>query len=107
MLDKWAPLEVAKFEAAMCLCGKQFALVAKVRRAPSCVRRCGAGVSCWGAPGIVPDAPFPARTLLGDSQVIGTKTAEECIEFYYAWKQSKNYGLWKVSYKQSLAYPYT
>ena len=30
LLDHWSPLEVAKFESAMCLVGKQFPLVAKV-----------------------------------------------------------------------------
>ena len=55
-LDAWAPLEVAKFESALCLVGKQFPLVAKV---------------------------------------IGTKTTKEVVEFYYLWKQSKNYAVWK------------
>ena len=55
-LDLWAPLEVAKFESAICLVGKQFPLISKV---------------------------------------IGTKTASEVIEFYYLWKQSKNYKIWK------------
>ena len=30
ILDDWAPLEVVKFESAICLCGKQFPLIAKV-----------------------------------------------------------------------------
>ena len=55
-LDFWAPIEVAKFESAMCLVGKQFPLISKV---------------------------------------IGTKSASEVIEFYYLWKQSKNYKIWK------------
>jgi hypothetical protein len=57
-LDNWTPLEVAKFESALCLVGKQFPLVAKV---------------------------------------IGTKSSKEVIEFYYTWKQSKNYAVWKES----------
>lgn len=32
-------------------------------------------------------------------QIIGTKTAGEVIEFYYAWKTSKNYAVWKSAYK--------
>ena len=63
ILDAWAPLEVAKFEAAMCLVGKQFPVVAKV---------------------------------------VGTKSTAEVINFYYTWKQSKNYGLWKAAWRQGL-----
>jgi len=55
-LDFWSPIEVARFEAAMCLVGKQFPLISKL---------------------------------------ISTKTAGEVIEFYYLWKQSKNYKIWK------------
>ena len=55
-LDHWAPIEVAKFESALCLVGKQFALVARA---------------------------------------VGTKSTKDVIEFYYLWKQSKNYAAWK------------
>lgn len=62
VFDDWSPLQIAKFEAAICLEGKNFPLIANV---------------------------------------IGTKTTMQVIEFYYAWKQSKNYAVWKISYKQS------
>lgn len=61
VIEKWAPIEIARFESALCLVGKSFAQVAKA---------------------------------------IGTKTTSEVIEFYYLWKQSKNYQTWKMTYKQ-------
>ena len=30
---------------------------------------------------------------------VKTKTAAECVEFYYFWKLSKNYALWKAAYR--------
>ncbi len=60
VLERWAPIEVARFEAALCLVGKSFPQVAAA---------------------------------------VGSKSAEECVEFYYAWKQSKNYAAWKATYK--------
>lgn len=30
VFDKWAPLEVAKFEAAICIAGKHFPVIARV-----------------------------------------------------------------------------
>ena len=93
VFDAWAPLEVARFEAAICLFGKDFGAIARA---------------------------------------IGSKSAAQVIEFFYAWKQSKvraaaaarnaargaprahpppplrplarapqNYATWKVSYQQS------
>lgn len=59
--DKWAPLEIAKFESAICLNGKQFGIL---------------------------------------SRVVGSKSPSECVEFYYAWKSSKNYSLWKASFRE-------
>ena len=60
VIEKWAPIEIARFESALCLVGKSFAQVAKA---------------------------------------IGTKTTSEVIEFYYLWKQSKNYQTWKLTYR--------
>jgi hypothetical protein len=61
VLDRWTPLEIARFEAAICLVGKAFANIA---------------------------------TAIGTD-----KTGEDVIEFYYMWKQSKNYAAWKASYR--------
>jgi hypothetical protein len=58
--DRWAPLEVAKFEAALCLVGKNFSHVAAI---------------------------------------IGTKSTADCVEFFYAWKQSQNYAAWKATFR--------
>ena len=33
------------------------------------------------------------------AQVIGTKTTQEVMEFYYLWKKSKNYAKWKQTFK--------
>ena len=30
---------------------------------------------------------------------VRTKSAAECIEFYYLWKASKNYAVWKAAYR--------
>lgn len=35
------------------------------------------------------------------SQLVGSKSVKDVIEFYYVWKKSKNYKQWKASYKQS------
>jgi hypothetical protein len=59
VVERWAPVEVAKFESAICLVGKAFPQIAAA---------------------------------------VGTKSTAEVIEFYYAWKQSKNYASWKASY---------
>jgi hypothetical protein len=89
VFDSWSPLEVAKFEAAICLVGKKFNLISKVR-AP----RCALARSVRGR------RPSTAHRCL--LQVIGTKSTSDVIAFYYVWKQSKNYRLWKSSYAQSL-----
>ena len=34
--------------------------------------------------------------------VVKTKTAAECIEFFYVWKKSKNYAQWKATFKVPL-----
>jgi hypothetical protein len=61
VLDAWAPLEVAKFEAAMCLVGKQFALIAKVRaRARGARARACAALDC--ACSRAPSPPPPPGT---------------------------------------------
>jgi len=60
VMDKWAPVEVARFEAALCLVGKNFAHVAAA---------------------------------------IGSKTTADCVEFFYAWKQTSHYQLWKDTFK--------
>ena len=33
------------------------------------------------------------------ASLVGSKNAKECIEFYYAWKKSKNYAQWKATWK--------
>jgi len=66
VVDRWAPLEVARFEAALAVIGKAFPAIAKI---------------------------------------VGTKTAADCVEFYYVWKQTKNYAAWKASYKDPLFVP--
>lgn len=35
------------------------------------------------------------------ANVIKTKQAGDCVEFYYVWKKSKNYALWKQNYKHT------
>jgi hypothetical protein len=60
VIDTWAPIEVAKFEAALCLVGKNFSHVANV---------------------------------------VGTKSTADCIEFFYAWKQSSHYAAWKATFR--------
>lgn len=37
------------------------------------------------------------------AKAVGTKTANECIEFFYDWKTTKNYASWKATYPSSLA----
>ena len=59
VLDRWSPLEVARFEGAMCLYGKRFPLV---------------------------------------QRVVGTKSHKEIVEFFYDWKQSAHYKVWKRDY---------
>ena len=65
IIEKWAPIEIARFESAICLVGKSFAQVSKA---------------------------------------IGTKTTSEVIEFYYLWKQSKNYQTWKRTFRAEDGY---
>ncbi len=33
--------------------------------------------------------------------VIKTKSTKEVVEFYYIWKESKNYAQWKASYRNT------
>eukprot|EP01068_Selenidium_serpulae_P010614 Selendium_serpulae@DN5501_c0_g1_i1.p1 len=56
-LEKWAPIEVAKFQSSICSYGKRFHEI---------------------------------------SQIVGTKTPHECIDFYYeVWKVTSRYRSWK------------
>ena len=59
VLDRWSPIEVARFEGALCLYGKNFALV---------------------------------------QRAVQTKTHKEIVEFFYDWKQSAHYKVWKRDY---------
>jgi hypothetical protein len=56
VLDEWAPKQVALFEAAICIYGKNFYAIQKV---------------------------------------VETKTLKQVIEFYYLWKKSSHYTIWK------------
>lgn len=58
--DRWCPIEIARFESAVCLLGK-----------------------CWPQIAVA---------------IGGSKTAAECIEFYYTWKQCHHYPAWKACY---------
>ena len=59
VLDRWSPIEVARFEGALCLYGKNFALV---------------------------------------QRAVQTKNHKEIVEFFYDWKQSAHYKVWKRDY---------
>ena len=39
------------------------------------------------------------------ANVIGTKSTKDVIEFYYVWKESKNYAHWKATYRASVQPP--
>ncbi len=56
MSELWSPYEIAIFEAAVCIHGKQFHILQKL---------------------------------------IKTKTTKEVIDFYYIWKKSSHYLIWK------------
>lgn len=60
VMDRWAPYEVALFEAGICLVGKDFVSL---------------------------------------DQIIPTKSAQEIMEFFYAWKKTKNYNRWKQTFR--------
>ena len=59
VIEKWSPLEIATFEAAMIVCGKEFHKV---------------------------------------QSFVKTKTTKEVIEFYYVWKKTGHYKVWKSQY---------
>jgi hypothetical protein len=59
IIEKWSPLEIATFEAALCEYGKVFHKV---------------------------------------QSEVATKTTREVIEFYYMWKKTSHYKVWKKTY---------
>lgn len=85
VLDRWAPREVALFESALCLVGKQFPIVASV------VRR---GLLYATLRGVLCFDVFPV------CDQVKTKNVQECVEFYYVWKKSKNYAKWKETFSE-------
>jgi hypothetical protein len=75
--EKWSPLEISLFEGAMMLYGKKFHVIQKIVRATVYVVR------------------FDAHMILPQ---VKTKTTAEVIEFYYVWKKTSHYKIWKRSY---------
>ena len=61
ILDEWAPKQVALFESAICIYGKNFHAIQKV---------------------------------------IGNKSLKQVIEFYYLWKKSSHYTIWKRHFEE-------
>jgi len=39
---------------------------------------------------------FKGKRFYEISKMIGTKNTKQCVEFYYHWKQSSNYAVWKA-----------
>ena len=61
VIEKWSPHEIAMFEAALCIHGKQFHIVQKI---------------------------------------VGSKNTQEIVEFYYVWKKTKHYKVWKRQFEE-------
>lgn len=59
IVERWSPLEIALFEAAIVQHGKQFHLVQKA---------------------------------------VETKSTRDIIDFYYVWKKTSHYRMWKKQY---------
>ena len=71
-LDDWTPLQIALFEAGICCYGKDFHAISRLIAAG--VGGVGAGDGGGGG---------------------GGKTCGECVDFYYIWKKSGHYAMWK------------
>ena len=59
VVEKWSPHEIAMFEAALCIHGKQFHIV---------------------------------------QRIVQSKNTKDIVEFYYVWKKTSHYKMWKKHY---------
>jgi hypothetical protein len=95
--DNWTLREIALFEAAMCAFGKDFHAVQQAVSLKS----------------IRPDQHVSRRSLQSLTRIahdllfrpslmqVKTKTTNDIVDFYYMWKKSTHYMIWKSSGKPS------
>jgi hypothetical protein len=81
VFEKWNPFEIAVFEGALTLYGKNFHQVQKLVCSLSAIK-----------------TMFSYSPELFFATQVQTKTVKEIIEFYYEWKKSKHYKEWKQTY---------
>ena len=93
-MDTWAPLEIALFESAMCIHGKGKLLNAVV-------------IFFLEEKKDIHQFIFfafffePPKTDFGTiSRIIRTKSTKDVIEFYYFWKHSSHYHIWKTAFHE-------
>jgi len=92
VIEQWSPYEIACFEGAITLVGKNFYEIAKVRLAgPS-------ALYVW-TESLCTNHPNP-------TQVLKTKSTKDVIEFYYVWKMTSHYQQWKRGFEPLEPHPF-